>query len=343
MAEISENKITLKAPDDFHIHLRQAPGLAEYARLTAEAGFARAMVMPNTLPPVTEPAGMAAYKEEIQNAAGPGFTPLMTFKLMPGMTAAQVRALADAGAVAGKYYPAGATTNSSDGLTHWELCADAMGEMERLGMVFSIHGEDPAGPALQREQLFLPRFREMAAAFPELKMVFEHISSAEGTEMVRELPDNVAATVTIHHLLLTQEDILGGALAPHLFCRPLPKSDRDRRAIQDFVLTGSPKVFFGSDSAPHLKEKKECASGAAGIFTSPVALPLLIDFFEEKGRLDLLEAFVSEKGAAFYGLEENTCTVSFVKESWTVPAEYAGVVPFMAEKKLNWRPACVGA
>ena len=339
MADIGKDSITITAPDDFHLHLRQGGPMAEYARLTAQAGFARALVMPNTVPPITDPEGMAAYEGAIREAAGPGFAPLMTFKLMPGMTAAQVRALSDAGAVAGKYYPAGATTNSSDGLTDWRLCADALGEMERLGLVFSIHGEDPQGPALEREQLFLSHFREIHGAFPRMKMVFEHISSAEGAEMVAALPGHVGATVTVHHLLLTQEDILGGGLNPHLFCRPLPKKDSDRRAIRELVLSGSEKIFFGSDSAPHPREKKECSAAAAGIFTSPVALPLVIRFFEEQGRLDLLEDFLSRRGAAFYGLSENGGEITFQRDPWTVPGEYEGVVPFMAGKELHWRRA----
>jgi dihydroorotase len=336
MADLQPNRISFSLPDDFHLHLRQGPPMEEYARLTAQAGFRRALIMPNTVPPVVDPAGLIAYRNEIERAAGSGFTPLMTFKLMPGMTAFQVQSLAEAGAVAGKYYPAGATTNSADGLTHWHLCADAMAEMERLGLVFSIHGEDPQAPALEREQRFLPEFREMVAAFPRLKMVFEHISSAEGAAMVAELPENIAATVTIHHLLLTQEDILGGGLNPHHFCRPLPKTAQDRQAIIDLVLSGSPKVFFGSDSAPHLREKKEGASGAAGIFTSPVVLPLLIRFFEEQNRLDLLESFLSVRGADFYGIERNNKKIEFVRESWIVPEEYAGVVPLMAGQRLDW-------
>ncbi len=338
MAEIGKDKIVIKAPDDFHLHLRQGEPMAEYARLSAQAGFARALVMPNTVPPVTDPRGMKEYEGAIRKAAGPGFTPLMTFKLMPGMTAARVGELAEAGAVAGKYYPAGATTNSSDGLTDWRLCAEALEEMERRDLVFSIHGEDPLGPALEREQLFLPRFREIHEAFPGMRMVFEHISSAEGAEMVSSLPGNVAATVTAHHLLLTQEDLLGGGLNPHLFCRPLPKTDADRREIRDLVFSGSEKIFFGSDSAPHPREKKECPSGAAGIFTSPVALPLLVALFEEQGHLDLLEKFFSLHGAAFYGLEKNRGTLTFRREKWTVPEEYSGVVPFMAGKELDWRP-----
>jgi len=336
MAEWQDNRVTFRAPDDFHLHLRQGAPMAEYARLTAQAGFARALAMPNTTPPVADVPGLNSYRDEIVRATGPGFTPLMIFKLLPGMTAETVRSLHQAGAVAGKYYPAGATTNSSDGLTDWHLCAEAMEEMERLGLIFSIHGEDPLGPALEREQLFLPRFREMAAAFPRMKMVFEHISSAEGAAMIRELPDNVAATVTVHHLLLTQEDILGGGLNPHLFCRPLPKTARDREAIKDLVLTGGDKVFFGSDSAPHPRERKECAAAAAGIFTAPIVLPLLIGFFEEKNRPDLLEPFLSERGAAFYGLEPNRGTVSFVREPFTVPEEYAGVVPLYAGRTLEW-------
>lgn len=337
MANILKDSITIRTPDDFHLHLRHGDPMVDYAQLTRDAGFGRAIVMPNVVPPVTTGEILKVYEKQISEATGPTFTPLMTFKLYPKMSAGEVRSLHKAGAKAGKYYPAGATTNSSDGLSHWSLCAEAMGEMEKLGMVFSIHGEDPLGPALSREQLFLGQFREMAQAFPTLPMVFEHISSAEGVEMVKELSPRVGATVTAHHLLLTQENIIGGALNPHLFCRPLPKTEKDRQAIEDFVLSGAKNVFFGSDSAPHPKKRKECAHSAAGIFTAPVALPMVIGLFEKKGKLDLLEAFLSENGANFYSLKQNTTEVTFVRDPWVVPSEYVGIVPMGAGKTLDWR------
>jgi dihydroorotase len=342
MAEWTDDRLVMRAPDDFHLHLRQGAPLEYYTTLSKNAGFARAIVMPNTTPAINTPTTLKAYREEIERAgqSQPGmvsFTPLMTFKLMPGMTPAEVQDLHKAGAVMGKYYPAGATTNSSDGLSHWSQCEEAMGEMERLGMVFSIHGEDPLAPALEREQLFLDQFREMVNAFSDLKMVFEHISSAQGVEMVMSLPDRIGASVTAHHLLLTQEDLLGGGFNPHLFCRPLPKTARDRKAIQELVLSGAGKIFFGSDSAPHIRSMKECSSAAAGIFTAPVALPLIIDFFEKQGKEDLLEPFLSERGADFYGLPRNKGEVTFVREDWLVPGSYGDIVPMMAGEVLSWR------
>lgn len=334
---MAEDTLSIRRPDDFHLHLRQGDPLGGYVRLTRDSGIARAVVMPNTLPPITTPAGLEAYRREITAQAGDGFTPLMTFKLMPGMTASRVAGLQKAGALMGKYYPAGATTHSSDGLSHWSQCREALEEMERLGLVFSVHGEDPRAPALEREQAFLDEFQEIAAAFPRLRMVFEHVSSAEAVERIAPMGDRVGLSVTAHHLLLTQEDIIGGGLKPHLFCRPLPKAARDRDALRELVFSGFPRVFYGSDSAPHPRSAKECASGAAGIFTAPVALVLLVDLFDRQGRRECLEPFLSERGAAFYGLPLNRGRVTFVREGWTVPDCYGDVVPFMAGREIPWR------
>lgn len=330
-------------PDDFHLHLRQGEMLDQVVGYTA-AAFARAMVMPNISPPVKDRDSLNSYEEEIRRAAGQGFTPLMTFKLMPGMSAATVYSLKDAGAIAGKYYPAGATTNAEDAVAHWEQCREALEAMEELGLVLSIHGEDPMAPSLEREQAFLPVMNELRRTFPRLPMVLEHISSLAGVEWVKAQGENTAATVTLHHLMLTIEDIIGGPLRPHLFCRPLPKNDRDRQAIIDLVLSDHPRVFFGSDSAPHQRENKECLGGAAGIFTAPVLMPLLVQFFEkhspqgelDQQAIDLMESFTCRKGAEFYGLPVNSGVLTMERKTRRVPPQCGAAVPLWAGRELEW-------
>lgn len=334
---MATDRFTIRKPDDFHIHLRQEDLLREVAPFTS-AAFARAMVMPNISPPVRNAAGLKSYREDILEAAGEGFTPLMTFKLMPNMDPELLSPLKKAGAIAGKYYPAGATTNSQDAVSHWEQCRGMLEAMEDQGMVLSIHGEDPLAPALEREQAFLPVLDEIRQAFPRLPMVVEHLSSAEGVRWVREQDDRVGATITLHHLLFTMEDIIGGPLRPHLFCRPLPKTKGDRSALRELVLSDFHRVFFGSDSAPHPRRKKESAGGAAGAFTAPVLMPLLTGFFEKQGQLNLLEDFVSTKGARFYGLPLNEGTLVMERRERQVPQACGKdeVVPIWAGRTLEW-------
>ena len=190
---------------------------------------------------------------------------------------------------------------------------------------------------IDREDKFLPTVKQIAKDFPKLKIVLEHLSTKKAVKLVKELPDNVAATLTVHHLLVTLDDVVGGPLMPHLFCKPLAKRDSDRDALLRAALSGNPKFFLGSDSAPHLKEKKECDCGAAGVYTAPVLLPMLTQIFADHNKLDMLEPFVSEHGAKFYGLPLNAEKVELLEKSWTVPDQIHGVVPFMAGKKLNWQ------
>lgn len=329
--------INIRRPDDFHVHIRQGELMPVYLSYTARI-FGRALIMPNILPPVGDCHSLRKYKAEIE-AAAPGFTPLMSFKLRPGMGTSEIRELKKCGAIAGKYYPAGATTNSEDGITHWTQIRKELEVMEKEGIVFSFHGEVPEAPSLQREQDFVPYFQEIRKNFPDLKIVFEHVSSKAAVEAVWEASENTAASITLHHLLLTVEDIIGGGLNPHLFCRPLPKTNADREAVRNAAFSGNLRFFFGSDSAPHPRENKECAFGAAGIFTSPVLLPALVSFFDEQKKLDLLESFISRFGAEFYGLELSKETITLKEEKWRVPESCGGAVPLFAGQQLSWKIA----
>lgn len=333
-------QITIRRPDDFHVHFRQGPELAAYVR-DAAAVFARALVMPNTVPPVSAPDRLERYRAEIE-AAAPGFTPLMSFAIGPELDRVKLEALSAAGAVAGKLYPRGATTNSEHGVEDVRALAPVFREMARLGLVLCIHGEDPSAPVLEREDAFLPSVEEIVSTVPELKVVLEHVSGRAALALVTKgTYPNLAATVTAHHLLLTLDDLLGGKLAPHNFCKPVVKTAEDREALGQAVFSGDRRLFFGSDSAPHLRAAKECASGAAGIYSEPVALPLLAELFERNGALDRFEEFVSVHGARFYGLPENTGTVTLEKTVWRIPAEYHGVVPLRAGTECSWKMAKV--
>lgn len=333
---MSAETLRIRKPDDFHLHLRQGEILKNLAPYSSGV-FARALVMPNISPPVKDVPSLRNYEEEIKSVCGSQFTPLMTFKLIPSLSADTVLPLKNAGAVAGKYYPAGATTNAEDAVAHWEQISPVLERMEQEGMILSIHGEDPLAPALEREQAFLPVLDQIRRRFPRLPIVVEHLSSREGVEWLKDQDEKVAATVTLHHLLFTIEDIIGGALRPHLFCRPLPKKNEDREALRALVFDNHPRVFFGSDSAPHLRERKECNGAAAGAFTAPVLMPLLTGLFESEGKLDLLEAFCSEKGAEFYGLPLNRGHITLEKCDWILSEEISGVVPLFAGRKITWK------
>lgn len=350
---------TLRTPDDFHVHLRQAPVLAPVVRETSR-WFARALVMPNTVPPVTSPDALRRYREEIlaEVPADRSIEPLMTFKVVPTLDPGDVAALAGAGAIGGKLYPQGVTTNSADGVSEVEPLYPVFEAMEANDLVLEIHAEEPGVFSLDREEAYLPRVERIAARFPRLRVVVEHVSSAAAIEALASLPDTVAATVTVHHLLLTLDDIVGDELRPHHFCKPIAKRGRDRRAIRDAVFSGDPRVFFGSDSAPHPREAKEAACGCAGVYTAPVAIPLLARLFEEAG-LPLneatagsaaspgdvgarpryrpsLESFVSRFGAEFYRLPLNDATIRLVESEWVVPDLCDGVVPFYAGERLKY-------
>ena len=334
------DELALPRPDDFHAHFRQGAAMALYVAREA-ASFGRAVAMPNTLPPVADAAGIAGYRRMLEAAVPRGleFQPLMTFKLLPGMDAATVRACAAAGAIAGKYYPAGATTNAADGPRNPEDVVPALDAMEEAGLVLSIHGEAPDAPAFDREARFLDTVASIMDRWPRLKIVLEHLSSAAAADFVAAGPARLAGTITAHHLLYTADDFLGGGLNPHLFCKPIIKFADDRDALRKAAFSGSPKFFFGSDTAPHPRAAKESGSAPGGIYSAPTALPALAGLFERSNALPALEGFVAGFGAGFYGLEPPRGTLRLRREAWRVPEEIDGAVPMCAGTILDWRLA----
>jgi len=327
-------ELTLPLPDDFHIHLRQGKNLANYAKSAAEQ-FGRVLAMPNTEPPINSAESVKKYKEEIF-AAAPDLEVLLTFKLNKNYTEQELLSMQKNGAVAGKYYPLGVTTNSQDGVSKIEDMYPSITLMEKLDLVLCLHGEEPSAFCLDREKDFLKHLEKLCKTFPKLRIVLEHVSSSEAVECVKNLPENVAATVTVHHLILTLNDIVGDALRPQNFCKPLPKYPKDKEAVRAAVFSGSKKFFLGTDSAPHSLEKKECLCGAAGVYSAPVAIPVLIEEFENENKLDLLPNFLAGFGADFYGLPRQAKKTSYIKKEWQVPKTIDGAVPLRAGEVLRW-------
>jgi dihydroorotase len=341
----SVNSLILRKPDDMHIHLRQGEMLEPILEQTIKQ-IARAVVMPNTDPAIESVEDLTKYQENIENSlvqinkrlqTNYAFQPLMTFKIMPRMATASIAGFKKAGAIAGKLYPQGVTTNSEQGITDITMLYPIFEEMAKVGLVLCIHGEEPEAFCLDREKAFLPAIKQIAMDFPALKIVLEHLSTVEAISLVENLPGNVAATITIHHLLTNLNDIIGGHLKPHLFCKPLPKRPLDQQKLSEAVVSGNPKFFLGSDSAPHKKSAKENDCGAAGVYTAPVLMPLLAQVFEEKDKLDKLESFVSRYGAEFYNLPLNNEKIKLARTPWVVPEILHDIVPFMAGETLNWQ------
>jgi dihydroorotase len=334
--------LDIPMPDDFHVHLRQGPLMTLYAKRHA-LSFGRAMVMPNTVPPIRDVESLIQYKTEIENSVVGGektkFTPLMTFKLLPGMRADLVQALADAGAIAGKYYPSGSTTNSSDGPRSPEDVREALEAMEALGIVLSIHGEEPKAPVFRRETAFLTTVEKLLADFPRLRIVLEHLSMADSVSFVGRGPERLAGTITAHHLLFTCDDMLDESMNPHLYCKPILKRASDREALQGAVATGDGRFFFGSDSAPHPRSRKESGAAPGGVYSSPTAIPALAQLFEEIGILERLASFTGKNGASFYRLPQTMDVLRLEHETWVVPGEIDGSVPMCAGATLEWRIA----
>lgn len=314
--------------------------MAAYAARHA-ASFGRALVMPNTSPLVASAAEIAAYRREILAATagvfGGRFEPLMSFKLLPGMSRAAVLSCAAAGAIAGKYYPAGTTTGSENGVADPASVDEALDAMQEAGLVLCMHGELPGAPALEREAAFLPVLETILGRHTRLRIVMEHISTLESLEFLRRAPRRVGATVTVHHLLCTLEDLLGAELDSRFFCRPILKERRHADALRDAVLRGEPRLFFGSDSAPHPLQAKSGRRPPAGIYGAPSALPALAGFFETEGRLGSLSSFVARSGAEFYGLAPSRGTIELLRAPWTVPEELDGAPPFLSGRTLGWR------
>ena len=338
--------LILTRPDDWHLHLRDGDAMRAVLAHTARA-FARAIVMPNLKPPVTNMAGAHAYRDRILAALPEGsrFEPLMTLYLTDRTSAADVEAAKASGFVhAVKYYPAGATTNSESGVTALERAFPALEAMAEHDVPLLLHGEvtDPDVDVFDREKAFLDtvlvRIRER---FPALRIVLEHITTEDAADFVAAAPANVAATITAHHLLYNRSAIFQGGIRPHYYCLPVLKRERHREALVRAATSGSPKFFLGTDSAPHARHTKENACGCAGCYTAHAALELYAEAFAAAGALDRLEAFASFHGADFYRLPRNTGTIRLEPSEWQVPDEYAfggdRLVPLRAGERVRWR------
>jgi dihydroorotase len=336
--------LTIRRPDDWHVHLRDGDMLRLVAPFTARQ-FARAIVMPNLDPPVTTPELARAYRERIVEAAGPGFTPLMTCYLTDEAGPdAIARGFEEQIWVAAKLYPANATTNSAFGVTDVRNIYPAFERMQAIGMVLCVHGEvtDPDVDVFDREAVFIERvLSRVVRDFPELRIVFEHVTTADAVDFVMAAGPNVAATVTPQHLIINRNAIFAGGLRPHAYCLPVAKREEHRLAVRKAATSGSPKFFLGTDSAPHPRGAKESSCGCAGIFNAPFALESYASVFEEDGALDRLEAFASVNGATFYGLPLNEGTVTLERIDDAVPdkVEHGAIelVPFHAGERLGWR------
>lgn len=340
--------LTIRRPDDWHLHLRDGAMLAAVLPYSAHV-FARAIVMPNLSPPVTTVAAAAAYRARILAALpeGSAFAPLMTCYLHDAIDPEEVvRGFADGVWAAAKLYPAHATTNSAHGVTDLARIRPVLEAMQRAGMPLLIHGEvtDAHVDVFDREAVFIDRIvTPLLADFPVLKIVLEHITTAEAASFVAEGPVTLAATITPQHLWWNRNALFAGGLRPHAYCLPVVKRERHRLAVRAAAVSGSPKFFLGTDSAPHAVGAKESACGCAGIFNAPVALESYLQVFEEEGALDRFEGFASEHGARFYGLPLNEGSVTLVREPQEVPARVGKVVPFLAGERLGWRVAEVAA
>ncbi|TDK65363.1 dihydroorotase [Sapientia aquatica] len=342
----SINSLTITRPDDWHLHLRDAEVLASVLPHTAKQ-FARAIVMPNLKPPVTTTAQALAYRERILAALPDGmqFEPLMTLYLTNNTTPDEIRRAKASGLIhAVKLYPAGATTNSDAGVTDLRLCYPTLEAMQECGMPFLVHGEvtDPSIDLFDREAVFIERVMQpLRADMPELKVVFEHITTSQAADYVRTASGPIAATITAHHLLYNRNDIFKGGIRPHYYCLPVLKRETHRQALLAAAISGSPRFFLGTDSAPHAKGAKEAACGCAGCYTALHAMELYAQAFDQAGALDKLNDFASVFGPAFYQLPVNSGMLTLERTSWTMPAELAlaneTVVPLNAGETLQWK------
>ncbi|HEY2818190.1 MAG TPA: dihydroorotase [Casimicrobiaceae bacterium] len=342
----SSDRLVITRPDDWHVHLRDGPTLQAVAPATARV-FARAIVMPNLRAPVTTVDAARAYRDRILAVLSDHdrFEPLMTLYLTDRTSANDVEQARASGFVhAIKYYPAGATTHSDSGVTALQNVYPALAAMEKNGVVLSLHGEvtDSDVDIFDREKVFVDRhLRQIVRDFPALRIVLEHVTTTEGVAFVRDASANIAATITPQHLRYSRNSLLAGGLHPHLYCMPILKRETHREALIAAAISGSPKFFLGTDSAPHAMHVKESAVCGAGCYTAPLALELYAEIFEDAAALDRLEGFASLHGAAFYGLPQNRDTVALERKPWTVPAQYAvngeAIVPLRAGETLRWR------
>ena len=340
------DQISITAPDDWHLHVRDEDALSSVVPYTARQ-FNRAIIMPNLVPPVTTTQQAIEYRSRIQNAV-PGstqFDPLMTLYLTDNTSPQEITRAKESGLIHGvKLYPAGATTNSQSGVTDIQNCFDVLAAMEQAGVPLLVHGEVTHDEIdiFDREAVFIDQvMQKIIEQFPGLKVVFEHITTADAVSFVNSASNQVAATITAHHLLLNRNDLLVGGIRPHNYCLPVLKRETHRQALVEAATSGSSKYFLGTDSAPHAKSTKEHACGCAGCFTAPNAIELYAQAFDEVGQLDKLEGFASFFGPDFYGLPRNPNTIKLVRKPWTVPNSLPyldeEIVPFWAGEALNWQ------
>ena len=340
------DRITLTLPDDWHLHLRDGDAMKAVLADTARR-FGRAIVMPNLRPPVTTVDAATAYRDRIRSALPPGsdFKPLMTLYLTDNTKPAEIHKAKASGIVnAVKYYPAGATTNSDAGVTDIRKCMGALEAMEERGVPLLIHGEvtDADIDVFDREKIFIERtMNALTQRLPGLRIVMEHITTANAVKFVLSAPDNVAATVTAHHLLMNRSDIFRGGIRPHFYCLPILKREEHRLALIKAATSGNPKFFLGTDSAPHARDTKETSCGCAGIYTAHAGIELYAEAFDAAGSLDKLEGFASFHGADFYGLARNRRQITLTRSAWSVPEEmpYGAdtLVPLRGGAKVAWR------
>ena len=340
------NQITILKPDDWHLHFRDGDMLNETVPATARC-FSRAIVMPNLVPPVISGELAIAYRDRILAARpdGSDFEPLMTIYLTDKTTAEDIRLAKEAGVVAAKLYPAGATTNSDDGVSAFDALYPVFEELAKQDLLLLVHGEVTHKhiDIFDREKAFIDQY--MAAVvekIPQLRVVFEHITTADAAQFVAGAHDNVAATITPQHLLLNRNDMLDGGIKPHNYCLPILKRNTHQQGLQAAVASGSKKFFLGTDSAPHEQHRKESACGCAGCYSAWSALELYTQVFDDLGALEHLESFASKNGPDFYGLARNVETVTLVKEDWQVPEQIIlpngnSIVPFFAGQTVNWK------
>ncbi len=338
--------ITIQRPDDWHLHLRDGAALQAVLPDTAKR-FGRAIVMPNLRPPVTTTALASAYRDRILSAlpAGMKFEPLMTLYLTDNTPPDEIAKAKASGFVHGvKMYPSGATTNSDSGVTSLEKSYKTIAAMQEHGMPLLVHAEVPAGnlDVFDREKVFIERhMRPLMQQFPALKVVFEHITTQDAVQFVQSQPSNVAATITAHHLLMNRNAMFTGGIRPHHYCLPVLKREEHRLALVQAAISGSPKFFLGTDSAPHAKSAKEASCGCAGMYTAHAAIELYAEVFDEMHALDKFEGFASVFGPNFYGLPVNQDTISLQKQAWqvpdTIPYDNDVLVPLRAGQTVQWQ------
>ncbi|XP_027177316.1 dihydroorotase, mitochondrial isoform X1 [Coffea eugenioides] len=349
---IIKMELSITRPDDWHLHLRDGKLLEAVIPHSAHH-FGRAIIMPNLKPPITTTAAAMAYRESILKALpiNSGFTPLMTLYLTDSTTPAEIKLAKESGVIfAVKLYPAGATTNSQDGVTDlFGKCMPVIEEMVKHNMPLLVHGEvtSPEVDIFDREKVFIETvLSPLVQKFPQLKVVMEHVTTMDAVKFVESCAEGrIAATVTPQHLVLNRNSLFQGGLQPHNYCLPVLKRETHRQAIVSAVTSGSKRFFLGTDSAPHDRLKKECPCGCAGIYNAPVALAVYAKVFEEAGALDKLEAFTSFNGPDFYGLPRNTSKITLRKTPWKVPESFSyasgHVVPMFAGEMLDWLPSPV--